>query len=129
MPACIPTIASADYSGRESWATGWGTTQFGGYLSRTLLEVAVPVLSDAQCASKYKHDKITSFCAGETGANKDTCQGDSGGPLVVNDHNGLNKGNWTVIGLTSFGKGCGDGGVYTRVSNYYNWIVDKINKN
>ena len=47
---------------------------------------------------------------------KDTCQGDSGGPLVCDDF---------LVGVTSFGKGCGDyPGVYTRVSAFYEWIWD-----
>jgi len=29
-------------------------------------------------------------------------------------------------GLTSFGYGCGDGGVVTRIANYHNWILGKI---
>ena len=32
-----------------------------------------------------------------------------------------------LIGLTSFGYGCGDGGVVTRISNYYDWILGQIN--
>jgi secreted trypsin-like serine protease len=48
-------------------------------------------------------------------------KGDSGGPLVVNIGN-----KWMLGGLTSFGRGCNDGGVYTRTSNYYSWIVQKL---
>ncbi len=61
------------------------------------------------------------MCAGETGGNKDTCQGDSGGPLVVFIGN-----KWMLGGLTSFGRGCNDGGVYTRTSFYYNWILQNL---
>jgi len=130
VPACIPTVANVDYAGQDSWSTGWGTTSSGGSLSRYLLEVVLPVLTDDRCYQKYRvPDKRTGFCAGETGANKDTCQGDSGGPLVVVDQNGPDRGNWTVAGLTSYGRGCGDGGVVSRVSNYYNWIVNKIANN
>ena len=32
-------------------------------------------------------------------------------------------------GLTSFGRGCNDGGVYTRTSFYYNWIVQILPQN
>lgn len=129
VPACIPTVFNKDYSGQDSWSTGWGTTSFGGSLSRVLLEVVLPVLSDARCYEKYKANSATGFCAGDVGANKDTCQGDSGGPLIVKDDNGENRGDWTLAGLTSYGEGCGDGGVVTRVGNYYDWIKDKIANN
>lgn len=31
-------------------------------------------------------------------------------------------GLWTIVGITSYGLKCGDGGVYTRVSYYASWI-------
>jgi secreted trypsin-like serine protease len=33
---------------------------------------------------------------------------------------------WMLGGLTSFGIGCNDGGVYARTSNYYNWILQNL---
>ncbi len=39
----------------------------------------------------------------------------------------VNIGNkWMLGGLTSFGRGCNDGGVYARTSNYYNWILQNL---
>ena len=98
----MPTIADVDFSGRTSYATGWGVEYFGSLsLSRELQEVELPILTDEECKIKYKlTDKRYSFCAGETGGNKDTCNGDSGGPLIVQDYNGLARGNWTLAGLT-----------------------------
>uniref|UniRef100_A0A8D8E290 Serine protease snake n=2 Tax=Culex pipiens TaxID=7175 RepID=A0A8D8E290_CULPI len=54
---------------------------------------------------------------------RDTCRGDSGGPLQVAlaGHRCL----YYLIGITSFGKGCGapgTAGVYTRVAAYLEWI-------
>lgn len=90
----------------------------------------MPILTDAECYTKYRvPDKTTGFCAGATGANMDTCQGDSGGPLIVQADNGADRGGWTLAGLTSYGRGCGDGGVVTRVSNYYSWISNKLATN
>jgi secreted trypsin-like serine protease len=65
------------------------------------------------------------ICAGWDEGGHDTCQGDSGGPLVALDSDGCP----VVIGLTSFGKDCGapqSYGVYTRVSQYRDWIASKM---
>ena len=54
-------------------------------------------------------------------------QGDSGGPLVVKSQN---DGRWHLVGLTSYGPNpCGEGGVYTRLSGFQNWIVQTMNAN
>ncbi|XP_023337399.1 hypodermin-B [Eurytemora carolleeae] len=62
-----------------------------------------------------------------TGAT-DACQGDSGGPLVtLQDPSRPNK--TVLIGVISRGEGCAMNGftaTYTRVSAFYNWIVDSI---
>lgn len=60
------------------------------------------------------------ICA--VGEHSDACQGDSGGPLVA---------NFKLIGITSWGKGCGVGGrpaVYTSVEKHLKWIFDNILK-
>jgi secreted trypsin-like serine protease len=55
----------------------------------------------------------------------DSCNGDSGGPAYI-----LNNGKLLVAGLTSRGireepgdpTPCGDGGVYTRIDQHWDWI-------
>ena len=49
-------------------------------------------------------------------------QGDSGGPLVVK----LGDNRYYAGGITSWGYGCNDGGVYTRTSFYFDWISEVI---
>jgi secreted trypsin-like serine protease len=124
VPVCYQR-SSADLSGQTSWATGWGTLFSGGSLSRYNMQVAMPVLTDARCKQRFgaNLDPNLGICAGEVGNNKDTCQGDSGGPLVVK--NALD-GLWYLIGITSWGYGCGDGGVYTRASFYATWVEGKF---
>lgn len=54
-------------------------------------------------------------------------KGDSGGPLVVKSRS---DGRWHLVGLTSFGPNpCGEGGVYTRLSGFANWIISTMNAN
>lgn len=85
-------------------------------------------LTNDECRRKWKlilhsipipvHDFET-LCAfsGKTG--NGICSGDSGGPLV--------SGN-KLIGITSWGFGCGNGvpDGFTRVSQYVDWVNNKI---
>ena len=84
-------------------------------------------LSDDEEAREVAQEisKTDMFCAGHLeNQEKDTCQGDSGGPLVtpIFDRDGHPR--YELAGITSWGIGCADGfpGVYTRVSNYVDWI-------
>lgn len=57
----------------------------------------------------------------------DRFQGDSGGPLMWQSGD-----QYYLIGVVSYGYKCGEAGhpgVYTRVTYFVDWIVDKINSN
>lgn len=129
IPACIPDTAE-DYSDRDGYVTGYGTLFSGGSVSRYLRQVSVPVKSPAFCENRFKYNSInskTQVCAGVSGLGRDTCQGDSGGPLVVKSRV---DGRWHLVGLTSYGPNpCGEGGVYTRLSGFQDWIVRTMNAN
>lgn len=72
----------------------------------------------------YAADEINKnrICAGFVGVGgKDSCQGDSGGPIMVPD----GQGGFKQVGISSFGQGCAEPnfpGVYTRVSQFSEWI-------
>ncbi|WP_338701315.1 serine protease [Streptomyces sp. Q6] len=96
---------------------GWGDTTGTGDYARTLHAARVQVLPDAVCEEAYpgssdgRYLPSSMLCAGEPDGGKDACQGDSGGPLVAQGR---------LIGLVSWGSGCGRAGspgVYTRVSD------------
>ncbi|EOD22746.1 hypothetical protein EMIHUDRAFT_195080 [Emiliania huxleyi CCMP1516] len=110
-------------------ATGWGTTESGGSdfgADGVPLDVQVPTVSNTECSTAYDGAIVeTMLCAGEVG--KDSCQGDSGGPLFRVDVDGTE----TLVGVVSFGIGCGDAGfpgVYTRVASFRDWICDKTDE-
>ncbi len=59
------------------------------------------------------------------GRNSRHCNGDSGGFL-----GGFYRGNWVVVGITSFiGFRCDSQFGYTNVNPFFNWIVNTANRN
>ncbi|CAH0384242.1 unnamed protein product [Bemisia tabaci] len=127
-PACLPDQYS-DYAGTRCWTTGWGKDAFGeqGKYQNILKEVDVPVVGFQQCQSQLQQTRLGYdfklhpgfVCAGgEEG--KDACKGDGGGPMVCE-----RGGTWQVVGIVSWGVGCGKygvPGVYTKVAYYLDWI-------
>lgn len=108
---------SAAYEpGTTASVYGWGDTTGAGDYARSLRAARVRVLSDRVCEEAYpgsidgKYLADSMLCAGEPQGGRDACQGDSGGPLVARGR---------LIGLVSWGSGCGQAGnpgVYTRIS-------------
>ncbi|GAB5454680.1 MAG: hypothetical protein Hens2KO_09090 [Henriciella sp.] len=109
---------------------GWGKTEavIGEDPYATLLSVTLQVLENDHCQSLAGmgptaqgelrvHDRV--FCAQDP--IQKTCRGDSGGPVVLDDQ---------LVGVVSWGKkqctGDGKPGVYTRVSEYADWINQHI---
>ncbi|ERL94952.1 hypothetical protein D910_12224 [Dendroctonus ponderosae] len=136
-PACLYPNIHSPWS--KVIAIGWGKTQFGGDESKELLQVSLEVYEQPICNNVYKQETGTvqlkegikddlMICAGHSKDVKDTCQGDSGGPLQV--YRTGDQKMYDIIGVTSFGKGCGLDvnipGVYTRVANYLQWLEDIV---
>ena len=107
------TTNAFEVAGYNLTTAGWGTTSEGGSCCPdNMMEVDVPVVSDASCKSSYgtSFDGPTMLCAGVGG--KDSCQGDSGGPL-------FDKGSLVQLGTVSWGNGCarnGYPGVYGELN-------------
>ncbi|XP_018008924.1 trypsin-1 [Hyalella azteca] len=124
-PACLP-LPKRDYVGQLGLVAGWGRTTEKGEPSDLLKEILVPIFSNAGCRQlRYSDHEISDnmMCAGFTKGGTDSCHGDSGGPLMIR---GKDK-KVTVIGLVSWGEGCGRQGfpgVYTRVEKFLPWIEE-----
>lgn len=79
----------------------------------------MPIVSYTTCRISYNSIPVSQVCAGYLSGGVDACQGDSGGPMSCNG---------MLAGIVSYGAGCaapGYPGVYTNVSYYYDWIVQK----
>ncbi|PSN32218.1 Chymotrypsin-2 [Blattella germanica] len=84
-------------------------------LPNNLQRVDLQAISNDNCQSSHSGTIYsTSICA-SAGAGKGVCNGDSGGPLSVNGK---------IVGIVSWGRPCATGvpDVYTRVSEYVDWI-------
>merc|ERR1711962_476768 len=128
-PACLPTNPNYSYAGKTAIASGWGSTIFHEWgtqqefgTSCKLKQTRLKILRrfDQGCSDITDNDAETRMCAFKKGT--DACHGDSGGPLAV-----VEGRKYVVVGVISNGKGCADQrypGIYARVTNYLDWIVD-----
>lgn len=124
VPVCLPTRPLAN---RELWSvsmhtvSGWGRRSENGPTSTILRQLKVPRIRTQQCVEESGVQLTENmFCAGYIEGRQDSCKGDSGGPLVTRYKNTV-----FLLGIVSWGKGCarpGNYGIYTRVSNYLEWI-------
>ncbi|XP_014259173.1 serine protease snake-like [Cimex lectularius] len=137
-PLCLHT--SHEIGTDKAIATGWGRTiaSNDSSVSQALQKVELDLIRKEDfCKNKYEtasNNLLARFPKGinETSMlcawteNKDTCQGDSGGPLQIK----LTEPHcmYSIIGITSFGDDCAKRrpGVYTRVSNYIEWIENIV---
>lgn len=126
LPVCLPGRKMAErvlhQNGTLTVVTGWGkedlnSTRF----SSALNFIKIPLVDRKVCARQMSHNISDNvLCAGILGQRMDACEGDSGGPMVT-----LYRDTWFLIGLVSWGEGCGRVdklGIYTKVSNYNEWI-------
>ncbi|KFB43553.1 hypothetical protein ZHAS_00011367 [Anopheles sinensis] len=125
------------FIGFTPFIAGWGRTKENGYESKVLQELQIPILENDECVQLYK--KIRKLytrkqfdnaviCAGILEGGKDSCQGDSGGPLML-PYLVNKKYYYFQVGVVSYGIGCARAelpGVYTRVSNFIDWIQLQI---
>ncbi|XP_060804768.1 phenoloxidase-activating factor 2 [Amyelois transitella] len=132
--ACLPASNTATFNGQTCLVAGWGKDMFGvqGQFQQILKKVDVPIVAPATCQSQlqaarlgpsYVLDTTSFICAGGV-ANKDACTGDGGSGLVCNVN-----GQWTVVGLVSWGLGCAAANVpaaYVNIAALLPWIQQQV---
>lgn len=116
----IRMTSEASSAGTRVAVTGWGNLASGGTSPLELQKVQLNIIDFNKCYDLYRMYKLVTprmICAGAPEGEKDSCQGDSGGPLV-------SKGQ--LVGIVSWGKGCGHGsfpGVYADVYDLKKWVT------
>jgi len=115
-------IADADMLRAASTVrlAGFGNTDVfssGGYGLRRMVDVPL-----ASSDPRFGSDPATEFVAGAPFLDRDSCNGDSGGPAYLETNR-----TWYLAGATSRAtastfRPCGDGGIYTMVGAYRDWL-------
>ncbi|NXN99183.1 PROC protein, partial [Rhinopomastus cyanomelas] len=132
LPICLPARSLAEReltrAGNLMVVTGWGSnTDLHANYSTLLSFIEIPVVPRDECARAMRSAiSDNMLCAGSLGDRRDSCSGDSGGPMVTKYGD-----TWFLVGLVSWGEGCGRKdkfGVYTKVSQYLEWIQGHIDK-
>nr|CAA64472.1 chymotrypsinogen [Arenicola marina] len=123
--ASLPPNNNDQFVGSQCTITGWGRTGTSNILPATLQQVTMPIISNAECASRMSsvsganvNDGHICIYNGDSGS----CNGDSGGPMNCQGY---------VAGVTSWGISSALGNcmvsypsVYTRTSYFLSWIAN-----
>ncbi|XP_059470182.1 phenoloxidase-activating factor 3-like [Neocloeon triangulifer] len=133
-PICLPKKQETNLTNVRAVVAGWGKIALDPApisTSPKLQFLWKKVVTEEYCTRQYRgalSAPLTGqLCAGGT-KGEDSCKGDSGGPLAqpqTKEPGG--DGFYSLIGVVSFGaRECGSGGlpgVYTKVSDYVDWIA------
>ncbi|KAJ7325043.1 hypothetical protein JRQ81_018063 [Phrynocephalus forsythii] len=126
VPICLPSKNLADQElmteGTQTIVTGWGSQSDDNKknYSSVLKYIEVPIAPRNDCVHAMSHSLSENMiCAGIPGDKRDSCHGDSGGPMVTKFKN-----TWFLVGLVSWGEGCGDPnnfGIYTKMEFWFDY--------
>ncbi|XP_037319392.1 coagulation factor VII isoform X2 [Pungitius pungitius] len=125
VPVCLPaknsTFVRTLENIRYATVSGWGHLAQNGAVANVLQRLTLPRVPLQDCRL-HTGLQVTGnmVCAGFRSGGRDACKGDSGGPLVTRY-----KKTWFLTGVVSWGKGCANQnlyGIYTKVSNFLDWI-------
>uniref|UniRef100_A0A2K5UFT6 pancreatic elastase II n=1 Tax=Macaca fascicularis TaxID=9541 RepID=A0A2K5UFT6_MACFA len=130
--ACLPPAGTILPNNYPCYVTGWGNLQTNRAVPDDLQQGRLLVVDYATCSSPRSWGstvKTNMICAGGDGVIC-TCNGDSGGPLNCQAADG----RWEVHGIGSLTSVLGCNyyympSIFTRVSNYNDWINSVIANN
>jgi len=132
--ACLPKCANmfdhqfTNGTGVRCWVAGWGKDSPTGNFNFIQNKVDVPLMNFNSCdrvmrgemrklgKNNFRLSRSEVCAGGET--EKDACDGDGGAPLVCQ----AKTGRWYVVGLVTWGVGCGKPGVPGIYANVYNML-------
>ncbi|XP_055849494.1 serine protease easter-like [Episyrphus balteatus] len=130
-PICLPlkdTLKQSTFDGNKMEVSGW--RQLGRKTSSNIkLKAEVPVVPLSECQSVYSKHNVdlgtSHICSGN-----DFCRSESGGPLMGLDSLNKDQLYYYIAGLFSIApSSCeleGWPNVYTKVSDYVDWIEQNI---
>lgn len=101
--------------------SGWGYITYPSDVIPDKLQfIELKTIDNDKCSEALNPLKVedTNICT-FTKIGEGACKGDSGGPLVY---------EYQLAGIVSWGNPCATGvpDVFTRVSSYYDWIIDQF---
>ena len=111
----------------------------GSHHADKLQHIRLDIFDADRCANIYKRagtlNQTIQLCVGGK-AGRDSCGGDSGSSLMTKHTMSEGHfewlGTWKIVGVVSFGPSrCamkGVPGVYTKVRQYINWILDTVHE-
>ncbi|GLD75260.1 chymotrypsinogen A-like protein [Lates japonicus] len=119
-PVCLASANSTFHTGTNTWVTGWGDTKSNDILQ----QVNTSIVGNNQCQCYYGTTITESICAA---VKPDGCLTGRGDPLVtkIND-------SWVQVGILFLEISCiipNIPGIYTRVSEYEEWISNITSSN
>ncbi|XP_032290597.1 trypsin eta [Drosophila virilis] len=120
--AIIPMAGEDPSAGLKCTVIGWGAIFENGPLPDEAVRGDLTILPNEFCYTLSLFEKGMICASNPKDFEVDSCQGDSGGPLICAGK---------VVGVVSFGEGCGkpfSAGVYADVYYYRNWIENNAAK-
>lgn len=126
VPACLPWSPYLFQPNHKCIISGWGRDEKNLRVF-SLKWGEVSLINNCSQFYQGRYFEKEMVCAGTEDGSIDACKGDSGGPLVCQDNYNVTY----LWGIVSWGENCGKPefpGVYTKVSNYFDWISQHVGR-